>query len=64
MSLDRINENSQIYSGSIKNELLRIIIHGILHLVGFNDKTDKEKQEMTKKENFYLELYDKIENPK
>ncbi len=64
MSLERIIENSKIYSDSIKKELLRIIIHGVLHLVGFNDKTNNEKLEMTKKENFYLELFNKIENPK
>ena len=54
ISISRIKENSRIYSKSIKDELHRVIIHGVLHLCGYNDKNDSQKQEMTLKENFYL----------
>ncbi len=54
ISISRIKENSRIYSKSIKDELHRVIIHGILHLCGYNDKNDSQSQEMTMKENFYL----------
>lgn len=57
ISIDRIKENSAIYKVSFYNELLRVIIHGILHLIGYNDKSDSEKKIMREKENYYLSLY-------
>ena len=54
ISINRIKDNSRIYSKSIKDELHRVIIHGILHLCGYDDKNDSLKQEMTLKENYYL----------
>lgn len=54
IGIGRVKENSSIYSKSIKDELHRVIIHGVLHLCGYNDKNDSQKQEMTLKENFYL----------
>lgn len=50
----RIEEQSREYETEIEEEFLRIIIHGALHLVGYNDQTDQEKEEMTNLENFYL----------
>jgi len=57
ISIDRINDNANTYNISFNNELLRVIIHGILHLIGYNDKTDKEKKIMTSKENESLKQY-------
>jgi probable rRNA maturation factor len=55
LSVDRIKDNSKIYSeGDFDKEMKRVIIHGILHLIGYGDKTDREKELMTNKENFYL----------
>ncbi|NOZ34409.1 MAG: rRNA maturation RNase YbeY [Chlorobi bacterium] len=54
ISIDRIKENAKIYKTTFQNELHRIMIHGVLHLVGYNDKTDKEQKQMREKENFYL----------
>ncbi len=54
ISLDRVNENSIKYNSNKKEELLRVIIHGILHLCGYNDKTKDEKIIMTAKEDYYL----------
>ena len=57
ISIDRIKENSLKYSGGEFNkELKRIVIHGILHLIGYNDKAQKEKDLMSAKEELYLNL--------
>lgn len=57
ISIERVKENSKIYNNnqSFKRELNRVIIHGILHLLGFNDKTKEERIIMRKKENKCLE---------
>ena len=54
ISIDRVKENSTIFDNSFSEELHRVMIHGILHLIGYNDKTEKEKKLMREKENFYL----------
>ncbi len=56
ISIDRVRENAKTYNESFDQELLRVMIHGILHLAGYNDKTDKEKKVMRKLENHYLAL--------
>jgi rRNA maturation RNase YbeY len=52
----RIMEQANEFEESTEREFLRIYIHGLLHLIGYNDKSDKEKEEMTSKENTYLDL--------
>lgn len=59
ISIDRIKENAITYKTSFENELNRVIIHGVLHLIGYNDKTDEQQNEMTAKEDFYLSLHSK-----
>lgn len=54
ISIDRIRENAGAYGVSFENELQRVIIHGVLHLVGYKDHSPKEKETMRNKENFYL----------
>ena len=54
ISTDRIRENAVEFNTSFENELSRIMIHGILHLLGYKDKSKKDKLQMTGKENFYL----------
>ena len=56
ISVDRVKENAVEFSTSFQNELYRVIIHGILHLLGYNDKLDEEKKLMRSKEDFYLSL--------
>ena len=56
ISYERIKENAAKYLQTIKNESHRIMVHGALHLLGYKDKTAKEKTEMTQKEDFYLNL--------
>lgn len=57
ISINRIQENRQIYSTSFKFELLRVMIHGALHLCGYDDQTASEKNKMKKKEDHYLDVY-------
>lgn len=57
ISLDTVTDNALEFSnGSFIDELDRVVIHGVLHLIGFNDKTNIEQQEMTKQENIALNL--------
>tara|TARA_B100000809_G_C15127432_1_gene526859 strand:+ start:854 stop:1279 length:426 start_codon:yes stop_codon:yes gene_type:complete len=56
ISVDRVKENAGLFKTSFENELSRVIIHGILHLVGYDDKTDEDKALMRSKEDFYLTL--------
>lgn len=57
ISLDRVRDNSIIHNTSFKDELLRVIFHGALHLCGYRDKSRSEKAEMRKKEQYYLYNY-------
>ena len=54
ISMDEVKRNSLIFKDSFKNEFSRVIIHGCLHLAGFNDRTKKQKELIREKENFYL----------
>jgi probable rRNA maturation factor len=56
ISLHTVEENSFQYNTSFQSELSRVIIHGILHLVGFNDSNDQQQQLMTQKEDEALSL--------
>lgn len=56
ISVERIQDNSEEHTVSFLEELHRVIIHGVLHLSGYNDKSDAEKKEMREKENAYLSL--------
>lgn len=56
ISFDRVKENAIEFKTGFENELSRIIIHGVLHLLGYKDKAKKDKQLMTKKEDFYLNV--------
>lgn len=56
ISIDRILENSEKFSASFDDELHRVMIHGVLHLIGYGDKDDRSKVKMRKKEDAYLSL--------
>lgn len=58
VSTDRVQENAKTYNSSFNKELFRVIIHGVLHLCGFNDKTKKEKTLIRSKENEALSTID------
>lgn len=56
ISVDRIQENAVTFGRSYESELHRVIIHGVLHLIGFDDLTDVEEKEMRTKEEEALDL--------
>lgn len=56
ISVDSVRENAQFYGSEFEEELHRVIVHGLLHLIGYDDHTEAEKKEMRKKENYYLSL--------
>lgn len=56
ISIERVNDNAQELGTSFENELSRVIIHGILHLVGYSDHSDEEIATMRHKEDFYIAM--------
>lgn len=56
ISVDRIKENAETFGRSFESELHRVIIHGVLHLIGYDDYTEEEEKEMRKLEEEALEL--------
>ena len=54
ISLERVNENAKYYQVGYNYELGRVMAHGLLHLLGYNDKNKEEKIIIRKKENYYL----------
>ena len=57
ISAERVRENSRLMQTSFKEELHRVIFHGVLHLCGYKDKLKNEKLEMRTKEDRLLQLY-------
>jgi len=62
ISCEMVNDNSKEFSVNLLEEYLRVISHGVLHLLGYNDSTDEEKFVMRKKEEECISLYKKIED--
>ena len=56
ISIDRVRENANTLKVSFSDELHRIIVHGVLHLLGYPDKSRAERVAMEEKENYYLPL--------
>lgn len=54
ISIDRVKENAKDFNVSFYNELHRVIIHGVLHYMGYKDKTEEDKKTMRSKENACL----------
>ncbi len=57
ISIDRVRENALTEKTGFDQELLRVLAHGILHLCGYDDHAEEDKEEMRGKENFYLSNY-------
>ena len=55
ISVDTVKMNADNYNVSLNNEMLRVMIHGVLHLTGYDDKTEEEKAAMHRKEDMWLE---------
>lgn len=56
ISVERVSENAAKYKVGFEDELHRVIIHGVLHLLGYKDKSARQKALMRKKEDTYLSL--------
>ncbi len=56
ISIERIKENAEKFKVKTETELHRVIIHGVLHLLGYHDKKTADKKKMTKREDYYLNL--------
>ena len=55
VNLDQARRQAREYDVSIRNEVGRLVIHGILHLLGYDDKRKDERLKMTMRENVYLD---------
>lgn len=56
ISIERVADNAKDFSSEFKDELHRVMIHGILHYCGYKDKTDADEMVMRQKENHYLSM--------
>ena len=57
ISTERVADNSKTYKVNYLTELHRVMVHGLLHLLGYKDKNEKEAKIMRKKENYYLNKF-------
>ncbi len=57
ISIERVTENAQLFNIPIDQELRRVMVHGVLHLIGFDDHGDENQKLMRQKENEYLEKW-------
>ena len=57
ISIDRIYDQSKDLKIEFLDELKRVMIHGILHICGYQDSSEEEKKQMREKENYYLSIY-------
>lgn len=57
ISVERVKENAKVFQVTFLHELHRVIFHGVLHLCGYSDKNQKQKEKMRLKEDYYLNLY-------
>lgn len=62
ISIDTVRDNAEFYKTEFKDELNRVIVHGLLHLIGYDDHTPEEQKIMREKENYYMELRNHIEH--
>ena len=56
ISVDSVRENASFYGTEFADELNRVIVHGLLHLIGYDDHTEEDIAVMRSKENYYLSL--------
>ena len=61
LSFNIIKDNAKLYNTDLENEMKRVITHGILHLIGYEDHTKSKKEEMTKLEDLFIKLFNDIQ---
>lgn len=57
ISIDRAKDNAKKYKVKSRQEMLRLMIHGLLHFCGYKDNTKRQKELMRRKEDYYLKLF-------
>ena len=62
ISTDRVIENSQEYGVSVLNELARVVVHGVLHLCGYKDKSEEDVLKMRGREDYWIEKLNLLNN--
>ena len=60
ISVESVRENSIEFGTDFEEELHRVIVHGVLHLIGYDDHTEENKKLMRQKENYYLQMRSQI----
>jgi len=56
ISVDTVRENADFYKTDFEEELNRVMVHGLLHLIGYDDHSEEDQKTMRSKENYYLEV--------
>ena len=56
ISIDSVRENASFYGVDFETELDRVMVHGVLHLIGYDDHTPEDISVMRQKENYYIEM--------
>lgn len=62
ISIERVKDNAKDFNSTFEDELARVIIHGVLHFLGFKDKTENEKAEMRQKEDSAVKYFYRLLN--
>lgn len=57
ISVDRVAENARLFAISFEEELRRVMVHGVLHLIGYDDQSEEHKITMRQKEEFYMKSF-------
>jgi rRNA maturation RNase YbeY len=58
ISIDRVKENAKLFNVAFITEIIRVVAHGYLHLIGFKDKTLTQKEEMRKQEEYFIKQFE------
>ena len=64
ISIDSVRENASFYGADFPTELRRVMVHGLLHLIGYDDHTPEEQKVMRNKEDYYLSLRESVTGEK
>ena len=62
IDIETVADNARLYGATARQEMLRVIVHGVLHLCGQKDKTPRAEKQMHKKEDKYLALWEQMQS--